>query len=85
MPDATVIVDETERHRSNHVAWLSWRLGPTLLIAVIAAALHSSEQRAFVHVAQEAKPAMISVFHPPSSTTLRLSLDSDPRIDDTRT
>ena len=36
--------------------WLSWMLGAAILVAVIYAAVHASEGRAFVAVAERAKP-----------------------------
>jgi uncharacterized membrane protein YbhN (UPF0104 family) len=36
--------------------WLSWMLGAAILVAVIYAAVHLSEGRAFVAVAERAKP-----------------------------
>jgi Mg2+-importing ATPase len=52
----TPIADKSARETTAHVGWLSWTLGGAVLVAVVAAALHFSEERAFVHVAQEAKP-----------------------------
>ena len=48
---------KTDHQRTEqHATRFSWMLGGALLIAVIAAALHFSEERAFVRVAEEAKP-----------------------------
>ena len=54
----------TGRHEpaSRHGAeWLSWLLGAAFLIAVIAAAIHYAEQRAFIRLVQQASPAWIVV------------------------
>jgi Mg2+-importing ATPase len=37
-------------------AWLAWLLGAAMLGALIAAAFHYSEERAFVHLAERAEP-----------------------------
>jgi Mg2+-importing ATPase len=50
------IAAKTAHEATAHLGWLSWMLGGALLVAVVAAALHFSEERAFVRVAQEAKP-----------------------------
>jgi hypothetical protein len=50
------ISDNTTRDTTAHLAWWSWTLGGAVLVAVIAAALHFSEERAFVRVAHDAKP-----------------------------
>ena len=61
MHRAAAIVSDSERQATSHVAWLSWLLGAALLVAVIAAALHFSEERAFVRVAQETEPWWLAV------------------------
>jgi Mg2+-importing ATPase len=42
-------------------AWLSWLLGAAFLIAVIVAAIHYAEQRAFVGLMERANPAWVIV------------------------
>ena len=49
------------RWTSRVTRWLSWLLGAALLAAVIAAALHFSEERAFVRLAQQAAPWWLAV------------------------
>jgi Mg2+-importing ATPase len=47
---------------SHHGAgWISWLLGAALLAAVIGGALHFSEERAFVRLAEQAKPWWLAV------------------------
>jgi hypothetical protein len=41
---------------SANAYWLSWMLGAAILIAVVLAVVHVSEGRAFVRVAERAKP-----------------------------
>ncbi len=41
--------------------WVSWVLGAALLVAVVWAALHFSEERAFVRLARQARPAWLGV------------------------
>ena len=55
------IAGNTALETTGHVAWLSWMLGGALLVAVIASALHFSEERAFVRVAQEPKPWWLAI------------------------
>jgi P-type Mg2+ transporter len=50
------VTEHTERGASHAARWLSWFLGAALLVAVVAAALHFSEQRAFVRLAEQADP-----------------------------
>lgn len=61
MHPAVAITGDTEHDRTSHVAWLSWAPGGAVLVAVVAAALHFSEESAFVLVAQEAKPWWLAV------------------------
>jgi uncharacterized protein (TIRG00374 family) len=49
------IVDEADHGTPVRVVWLSWILGSALLVAVVVAVLHFSDQRAFFRVAQQAK------------------------------
>ena len=48
--------DQTDRTSSHGARWLSWLLGAAMLVAVVAAALHFSEERAFVRLAEGAEP-----------------------------
>ena len=48
--------ERTDRTSSHGARWLSWLLGAAMLAAVVAAALHFSEQRAFVRLAERADP-----------------------------
>ena len=61
MHRAATIDGEASHETTGHVAWLSWVLGGALLVAVIGFALHFSEERAFVRVAQDAKPWWLAV------------------------
>jgi len=61
MHRAEAIAGSTAYENTGHAAWLSWMLGGALLVAVIAAALHFSEERAFVRVVQDAKPWWLAV------------------------
>ena len=56
MHHAAASVGKIERERTEHATWFSWMIGGTLLVFVIVAALHFSEERAFLRVAEEAKP-----------------------------
>jgi Mg2+-importing ATPase len=47
--------DDTHR-RAGASGWLSWMLGAAILIALVVAAVHLSEEREFVGVAERAKP-----------------------------
>jgi Mg2+-importing ATPase len=55
---ATTDSEGTSRHGTN---WISWLLGGALLAAVIAGALHFSEERAFVQLVEQAKPWWLTV------------------------
>jgi len=46
---------------SRRVPWMSWALGAALLGVVIAAALHFSEESAFITIIQRARPGWIAV------------------------
>lgn len=48
--------NESEAAITPNAYWLSWMLGGAILIAVVFAAVHVSEGRAFVGVAERAKP-----------------------------
>jgi uncharacterized membrane protein YbhN (UPF0104 family) len=61
MHRAEAIAGRTAYEKTGHAAWLSWMLGGALLVAVIAAALHFSEERAFVRVVQDAEPWWLAV------------------------
>lgn len=47
--------------RSRAGLWLSWILGAALLVAVVVGALHFSEGREFVHLAERAEPWWLAV------------------------
>jgi len=53
--------DQTDRKSSHGTRWLSWLLGAALLAAVVVAALHFSEERAFVQLAERAEPVWLVV------------------------
>jgi Mg2+-importing ATPase len=61
MHGAAAIAGRNAHKTTGQLAWLSWLLGGALLIAVIAAALHLSEEQAFVRVAQGARPWWLAV------------------------
>ena len=61
MHRAAAIVRDRARETTSRVAWLSWLLGAALLVSVIAAALHLSEGRAFMRVAQAAEPWWLAI------------------------
>lgn len=48
-------------HPHRAAQWLSWLLGGALLVAVIAGALHFSEEQAFVRLAQQIRPWWLGV------------------------
>jgi Mg2+-importing ATPase len=56
MHRAAAVGGDAEHDTPRRVAWFAWVLGGALLVAVILAALHFSEERAFVRVARDAKP-----------------------------
>ena len=47
---------DNEPDAASSAYWLSWMLGAAILVAVAFAALHASEGRAFVGLAERAKP-----------------------------
>ena len=55
------IVDVTAQETPARIAWLSWVLGGALLAAVVVAAFHFSDERAFLRVAQQAKPQWLAL------------------------
>jgi hypothetical protein len=61
MHRAAAAAVKTASGTTERVAWLSWILSGALLVAGIAAAFHFSEERAFVRVAQDAKPWWLAV------------------------
>jgi Mg2+-importing ATPase len=58
---AGMTTDQTDRTSSHGTRWLSWLLGAALLAAVVVAALHFSEERAFVRLAERAEPVWLVV------------------------
>lgn len=58
---AAAIPGKTASETTGRLAWLSWMLGIALLVAVTAAVLHFSEERAFVDVARKVKPWWLTV------------------------
>lgn len=57
----SLITHQSDRNSSHATRWLSWFLGGALLAAVVVAALHFSEERAFVRLAQRAEPVWLVV------------------------
>jgi Mg2+-importing ATPase len=53
--------ERTDRQPSYGARWLSWLFGGALLAAVIWGALHFSEERAFVRLAERAEPLWLAV------------------------
>ena len=58
---ASMTTDHTDRKSPHGTGRLSWFLGAALLAAVVAAALHFSEERAFVRLAERAEPLWLVV------------------------
>lgn len=58
---AGMTTDQADRKSSHGTRWLSWLLGAALLAAVVVAALHFSEERAFVRLAERAEPVWLVV------------------------
>jgi hypothetical protein len=56
---AGMTTEPTDRDSSHGARWLSWFLGAALLSAVVAAALHFSEERAFLRMAERADPSWL--------------------------
>ncbi len=56
---ATTTANEWKPHHRS--GWISWLLGAALLAAVIVGALHFSEERAFVRLAERAEPWWLAV------------------------
>jgi hypothetical protein len=48
--------NQTDLNSSHRARWLSWGLGAAMLAAVVAAALHFSEEQAFVRLVEPPSP-----------------------------
>jgi uncharacterized membrane protein YbhN (UPF0104 family) len=53
--------NQTDLNSSHRARWLSWGLGAAMLAAVVAAALHFSEEQAFVRLVERAEPWWLAV------------------------
>ena len=56
-------MNRADRQGASHpgAGWISWILGAALLAAVVGGALHFSEERAFVRLAEQARPWWLAV------------------------